>query len=117
MYDQQVRAAKLIAVGDSIEAVAKAVGKEVRTVKLWFLDEDFRRLVLKDAGSGAVRILVGYISGENDDRSRAMMALALLRMNKTPTPRDGSGPKPLGEEDTDLDEFSEAQLRRLAGDG
>ncbi len=116
MYPVKERAAKLLAVGESIADVAKTVKKEEQTVKLWLLESDFRQILLENAAGAAIRIIVGYLTGEHYDKDKAMVALALLRMNK---------PKPVVftkkelqayEDETNLAEFSEDQLKRLTGD-
>ncbi len=120
MYPPKERAAKLLAVGESMTDVAKAVQKTERTVKLWLLDKEFCSLLRDNAGGAALRILVGYLTGENEDKDRAMVALALLRMTKTPAPRgNGSSTRYAvsnAEDETDIDGFSEDQLKRLTGD-
>ena len=119
MYPPKERAAKLLAVGESMSDVAKAVQKTEQTVKLWLLDKEFCSLLRDNAGGAALRILVGYLTGENEDKDRAMVALALLRMTKPPSPRgDGKTRFAIsnGEDETDIDEFSEEQLKRLTGD-
>jgi len=115
VYPPKERAAKLLAVGESLSDVAKAVQKTERTVKLWLLDKDFCSLLRDNAGGAALRILVGYLTGENEDKDRAMVALALLRMNKPPPLPRGNGRKRDSEDETDIDEFSEDQLKRLTG--
>jgi len=115
MYPQQERAAKLMAVGETIEEVAKAVGKEVRTVKLWLLDPDFCQLLRENAAGAAFRIIIGYLAGEHSDKDKAMVALAVMRMNKTSTTPRRNGPRRTDEDETDLEEFSEEQLKRLTG--
>jgi hypothetical protein len=117
MYPPKERAAKLLAVGESIEAVAKAVKKDERTVKLWHLDPEFCLLLRENAAGAAIRILIGYLTNENDDKDRAMVALALLRMNKPVSPPRNGGRKPGSEDETDLEEFSEEQLTRLEPNG
>ncbi|KKK66767.1 hypothetical protein LCGC14_2960800, partial [marine sediment metagenome] len=42
IYPPKERAAKLLAVGESIPEVATAVKKSEQTVKLWLLESDFR---------------------------------------------------------------------------
>ena len=116
MYPPKERAAKLLAVGESIEEVAKTVKKDEQTVKLWLLDEEFCTLLRANAGGAALRILVGYLTGENEDKDRAMVALALLRMNKPPTPPRGNGRRGRDEDETDIEGFSEDQLKRLTGE-
>ncbi|KKK89437.1 hypothetical protein LCGC14_2733110, partial [marine sediment metagenome] len=50
------------------------------------------------------------------DKDKAMVALALLRMNKVaPTPARAGVSRRDTEDETDLDEFSEDQLKRLTG--
>jgi hypothetical protein len=116
MYPPKERAAKLLAMGESIEAVAKAVKKDERTVKLWHLDPEFCLLLRENAAGAAIRILIGYLTNENDDKDRAMVALALLRMNKPPKPQGNGRGKRDTEDETDIDEFSADQLKRLTGD-
>ncbi len=117
MYPPKERAAKLLAVGESIPDVAKALKKEEQTVKLWLLDEDFCQILRENAAGAAIRIIVGYLTGEHFDKDKAMVALALLRMNKpVSTPRGNGRRKRDTEDETDLDEFSEDQLKRLTGD-
>ena len=116
MYPPKERAAKLLAVGESIEDVAKAVNKSEQTIKLWHLDNEFCQILRENAAGAATRILIGYLTGENDDKDRAMVALALLRMNKPPRPTRGNGKKGDDEDETDLSEFSVDQLKRLTGD-
>jgi hypothetical protein len=116
MYPQQERAAKLLAVGESMADVAKAVGKEERTVKLWLLDPDFCQLLRDNAAGAALRIIIGYLAGEHADKDKAMVALALLRMNKTaPASPRRNGPRRETEDETDIDGFTEEQLKRLEG--
>ncbi len=116
MYPPKERAAKLLAVGESIEDVAKSLKKEEQTVKLWLLETDFRQILLENAAGAAIRIIVGYLIGEHYDKDKAMVALALLRMNKTPAPTRNGGRKRDTEDETDLDGFSEDQLKRLTGE-
>ncbi len=115
MYPPKERAAKLLAVGDSLAEVAKAVGKTEKTVKLWLLDSEFCDLLRRNASGAALRHLVGYLAGENADKDRAMVALALLRMDKPPPPPRGNGRKKDDEDEPDLDKFSEDQMKRLTG--
>jgi hypothetical protein len=116
MYAVKERAAKLLAVGDSIQDVATAVKKSEQTVKLWLLESDFRQILLENAAGAAIRIIVGYLTSEHYDKDKAMVALALLRMNKPPTPTRNGGRKRDTEDETDLSEFSEEQLKRLEPD-
>ncbi len=116
MYPVKERAAKLLAVGESIADVAKTVKKEEQTVKLWLLESDFRQILLENAAGAAIRIIVGYLTGEHYDKDKAMVALALLRMNKPVSPPRNGGRKPVSEDETDLEEFSVDQLKRLTGD-
>jgi hypothetical protein len=115
MYPAKERAAKLLAVGDSIQDVAKSVKKSEQTVKLWLLESDFRQILLENAAGAAIRIIVGYLTGEHYDKDKAMVALALLRMNKPPKPQGNGRGKRDTEDETDLEEFSEDQLKRLEG--
>ncbi len=117
VYWYKERAAKLIAIGESIEAVAKTIQKSEETVKLWLLEPDFCQLLRENVSGAALRIIVGYLTGENHDKDKAMVALALLRMNKAAPAAVGAAVKRReGEDETDLDEFSEDQIRRLTGD-
>ncbi len=117
MYPPKERAAKLLAVGESIPEVATAVKKSEQTVKLWLLESDFRQILLENAAGTAIRIIVGYLTGEHYGKDKAMVALALLRMNKPVAPiRNGRGKRDT-EDETDIDGFSEEQLKRLTGDG
>lgn len=120
MYPPKERAAKLLAVGEPISSVAVTVKKDEQTVKLWLLEPGFRQILLENAAGAAIRIIVGYLTGEHYDKDRAMVALALLRMNKTPAPRDKGGTHFAmsngGDDETDIDGFSEEQLKRLTGD-
>ncbi len=113
MYPPKERAAKLLAVGESIEDVAKAVKKTEETIKLWLLEPDFRQILLENAAGAAIRIIVGYLTGEHYDKDNAMVALGLLRMNKPVSPPRNGGRKPVSEDETDIDEFSVDQLKRL----
>ncbi len=117
MYPPKERAAKLLAVGESIEDVAKSLKKEEQTVKLWLLEADFRQILLENAAGAAIRIIVGYLTGEHYDKDKAMVALALLRMNRPPKTQGNGRGKRDTEDETDLEEFSEDQLKRLTGDG
>jgi hypothetical protein len=116
MYPPKERAAKLLAVGDSMSEVAKAIGKTEKTVKLWLLDSDFCDLLRRNASGAALRHLVGYLSGENEDKDRAMVALALLRMNKPSSPPRNGPRRTDTEDEPGLEEFSTEQLKRLTGD-
>ena len=116
MYPPKERAAKLLAVGESIADVAQALKKEEQTVKLWLLESDFRQILLENAAGAAIRIIVGYLTGEHYDKDKAMVALALLRMNKPTAPiRNGSGKRD-AEVDLVLGEYSEDEQKRLEGD-
>ena len=117
MYPPKERAAKLLAVGESIADVAKAVKKEEQTVKLWLLDEDFCRILRENAAGAAIRIIVGYLTGENADKDKAMVALALLRMNRPPKPQGNGEENKDDENKPDLSEFSKDQRKRLTGEG
>ncbi len=123
MYPVKERAAKLLAVGESIEDVAKAVKKKEETVKLWQLDKDFARaidghcqVILESAAGVAIQVAVGYLAKKHADKDRAMVALALLRMNKPVSPPRNGGRKPVSEDETDTDRYSIEQLKRLTGD-
>ncbi len=116
IYPPKERAAKLLAVGESIPDVAKALRKEEQTVKLWLLESDFRQILLENAAGAAIRIIVGYLTGEHYDKDKAMVALALLRMNKPVSPPRKGPRRPVSEDETDIDGFSEDQLKRLTGD-
>ena len=117
MYPPKERAAKLLAVGESIADVAEAVKKSEQTVKLWLLDEDFCQILRENAAGAAIRIIVGYLTGEHFDKDKAMVALALLRMNKPLRVTGKRNGEKVDEDETDLEEFSEDQLKRLTGDG
>ena len=120
MYPPKEKAAKLLAVGEPIGEVAKAVKKDEQTVKLWLLEEDFCQLLRENVAGAALRIIIGYLTDEHADKDKAMVALALLRMNSggkmTRTLRENRTVI-AGEDETDLQEFSEDQLKRLEGDG
>ena len=113
MYPPKEKAAKLLAVGESIADVAKAVGKSEQTIKLWLLDEDFCQVLRENVQGAALRIIIGYLTDEHADKDKAMVALALMRMNK---PAPSGRKKPMSEDETDLDGFNEEQLKRLEGD-
>ena len=115
MYPPKEKAAKLLAVGESIADVAKAVGKSEQTIKLWLLDEDFCQVLRENVQGAALRIIIGYLTDEHADKDKAMVALALMRMNKPVSPRTGRN-KPASEDETDLDGFNEEQRKRLEGD-
>ena len=117
MYPPKEKAAKLLAVGESMKDVAKAVKKDEQTVKLWLLEEDFCQLLRENVQGAALRIIIGYLVDEHADKDKAMVALALLRMNKPSAPTRGNGRGRRDTEDeTDIDGFSEDQLKRLTGD-
>jgi len=111
------RAANLLSIGESIEDVAKAVGKSEQTVKLWLIALAFRRALLENAEGAATRVLIEYISGKaGGSKDRAMVALAVLKLGKVGRPKGSSNG--LQDQDDDPDgpdllEFSEDQLRRL----
>ena len=115
MYPVKERAAKLLAVGESISEVAAVVKKSEQTVKLWFLESDFHQFMLDNLGAAALNCIRGYFSKEHADKDRVMVALALLRMNKPVSPPRNGGRKPVSEDETDIDEFSVDQLKRLTG--
>ena len=115
MYPPKERAAKLLAVGESIQAVAKTVKKSEEKVKLWLLDEDFCRILRDNAAGGALRVIVGYLTGEHYDKDKAMVALALLRMDKTKPAVPSRRELRDSEDETDLGGFNEDQLKRLTG--
>ena len=102
--------------GEPIEAVAKAVKKDEQTVKLWLLDEDFCQILRENVQGAALRIIVGYLTDEHADKDKAMVALALLRMNKPGSPPRNGGRKRDTEDETDLEEFTSEQLKRLKPD-
>jgi hypothetical protein len=116
MYPPKEKAAKLLAVGEPIKDVAEAVKKDEQTVKLWLLEEDFCQLLRENVQGAALRIIIGYLTDEHTDKDKAMVALALLRMNK-PLKSQGNGRgKRDTEDETDIDGFSKEQLERLTGD-
>ncbi len=115
MYPPKERAAGLLAIGESLESTAKLVGKTENTIKLWMLEDGFRKILRENASGAALRIVVGYLTNEHSDKDRAMVALALLRMNKGAASPRGNGRRD-AEDETDLGEFSEEQLKRLTGD-
>ena len=115
MYPPRKKAAELLAVGESIADVAKAINKDEQTVKLWLLDEDFCQVLRENVQGAALRIIIGYLTDEHADKDKAMVALALMRMNKPVSPRAGRN-KPVSGDETDLDGFNEEQLKRLEGD-
>ena len=116
MYPPKEKAAKLLAVGESISDVAKAIKKDEQTIKLWLLDEDFCQVLRENVQGAALRIIIGYLTDEHADKDKAMVALALLRMNKTPSSGRQSRGKQDPEDGTDLGGFNEDQLKRLEGD-
>ncbi len=67
----------------------------------------------------ALHAVISYLTGVSADKDKAMVALALLRMNKSApaSPRRNGPRREIGDEETDLEEFTPEQLRRLAGDG
>jgi len=115
MYPPKEKAAKLLAVGESMKDVAKAVKKDEQTVKLWLLEEDFCQLLRENVQGAALRIIIGYLVDEHADKDKAMVALALLRMNKPPAPTRNGGRKRDTEDETNTDGFSQEQLERLTG--
>ena len=116
MYPPKERAAKLLAVGDTMASVAEAVGKTEQTVKLWLLEPDFRQILLNNVAGAALRVIIGYLTDEHADKDKAMVALALLRMNKPVSAPRRNGVNRLTEDETDVEGFSKAQLSRLEGD-
>ena len=116
MYPPKEKAAKLLAVGESMKDVAKAVKKDEQTVKLWLLEEDFCQLLRENVQGAALRIIIGYLVDEHADKDKAMVALALLRMNKPVSPPRNGPRKPVSEDETDIAGFSKDQLKRLTGD-
>jgi hypothetical protein len=118
MYPPKEKAAKLLAVGEPIKDVAEAVKKDEQTVKLWLLEEDFCQILRENVQGAALRIIIGYLTDEHTDKDKAMVALALLRMNK-PGPSIGQQAHAAMErvnDETALDRFSEEQRKRLEGD-
>ena len=116
MYPPKEKAAKLLAVGESMSAVAAAIKKDEQTIKLWLLDEDFCQVLRENVQGAALRIIIGYLTDEHTDKDKAMVALALLRMNKTPPAPKGKGRGRDTGDGTDLSGFNEAQLKRLTSD-
>ena len=112
----KTRAAKLLAVGDTLAEVAKVVGKTETTLKRWMLEPTFRKILLDNMEGAALRVVQGYLSGEHDDKDRALAALALLRFVKAAKP--GRPPKNQADDEDNegLGEFSEEQLRRFTSD-
>ncbi|KKK52595.1 hypothetical protein LCGC14_3103310 [marine sediment metagenome] len=117
MNYQKTRAARLLAVGETIQSVAGTVGKTENTLKMWMLEPVFRKILLDNMEGAALRVVQGYLSGEHDNKDRATTALALLRLVRAKAPgRPRKDPNRRDdEEDTDLDEFSEEAIKRLAG--
>ncbi len=115
MYPPKERAAKLLAVGETLAETAKIVGKTEQTVKLWLLEPDFCQFLRENTSGAALRVIVGYLTGEHMNKDKTMVALALLRMNRPQAPPKGNGRRD-NEDETDLTEFSEDQLKRLEGD-
>ncbi len=116
MHYQKDRAAKLLAVGDTVEEVAKVVGRKPSTVKLWMLEPEFNDVIFKNIAGAALKIVVDYMAGKKDvDKDRVRVALTLIKLSKSP----GKVERPAGKadaDDDDLGEFSEAALKRMGGE-
>lgn len=117
MYPPKERAAKLLAVGESIEDVAKTVKKDEQTVKLWLLEPEFCQILRDNVQGTALRIIVGYLTDDHEDKHKAMVALALIRMDKSRSVSSSGGVvlDPLRRGDQPPG-FSEEQLKRLKGE-
>ena len=101
-----------------MSAVAAAIKKDEQTIKLWLLDEDFCQVLRENVQGAALRIIIGYLTDEHADKDKAMVALALLRMNKPPPSlgrRVHAAMEQANEENARAG-FDEEQLKRLEGD-
>ncbi len=107
----KTRAARLLAIGETLADVAKIIGKTENTLKRWMLEKEFQKVLFDNLKGAALRVIQGYLSGEHKDKDKVTAALSLLRITKSPKTK-------LAEIDDDegLGEFSEAALKRLGGD-
>ncbi len=115
MHYQKDRAAKLLAVGDTVEEVAKVVGRKPSTVKLWMLEPEFNDVILKHIAGAALKIVVDYMTGEDVDKDRVRVALTLIKLSKSPG-KVGRAATKEDKEDADLGEFTEAALKKMSGE-
>lgn len=117
MHYTKERAAKLIAAGETIENVAKIINKDPQTVRNYYLLPEFQQYLTDHMAGTTLAIIVGYLTGDHADRGKAAIALSILKMTRAKTKAAKNGAPKLDEDETDLDEFSEEQLKRLIPGG
>lgn len=117
MDERQQIAAEGLAIGVPIAEVAELVHREPRTIHRWARDPEFQMAMIQGIRASALLALAQYLkTGEDVKAGQAALAtLRWLGAGKPTKPR-GSPAEPVVEDDTDLEEFSEEQLRRLKGD-
>ena len=118
MDDRQKQAATAIAAGKTIEEVSNEVGRSPRAIRKWMEDPEVQAAVIRGIRALALLTLAQYLKhGEAPKAGQA--ALATLRWLGAGKPKRADVVDHRGaheDDETDLDEFSEEQLRRLKGD-
>ncbi len=117
MEDRQTAAVAALAAGKPIEEAAKASGRSPRTILKWLEEPEFQTAMTRGIRAQALLALSEYLhSGENPTVGQA--ALAALKWLGAGKPKTrGSKAEAVVEEETDIGEFSEDQLRRVEGAG
>lgn len=111
------KAAKLLAIGDSIEDVATAVSRSENTIRRWLLVKDFQAVIVENLAGAALVAVVEYLTG-GTDAERARLGLSVLKM-RTAKGQPGRPRKEIPDDDedeTDISEFSAEQIGKLTGD-
>lgn len=102
-----------------MEEVANAIGRKPHTLYRWLDDPEFQAAVIRGIRSLAILTLAQYLKHGVDPKAgqAALATLRWLGAGKPGTKPRQSREEAAGEDETDLDEFSEEQLKRLKGDG
>ena len=115
MDDRQVAAVTALASGKTLEEAANASGRSPKTVMKWLEEPELQSAFVRGLRALALQTLARYIKhGDNPKAGQA--ALATLKWLGAGKPQSARKAESKAEEETDLEEFSADQLRRLKGD-
>ena len=116
MDERHTAAAAAIIEGKSTVEAAIAARRIPETIYKWLEEPEFQAVVLRGIKARALMNLALYVSGHIDPKV-GQAALAIMKWMGAGKPKTrGSKVEPEVEEETDIGEFSEDQLRRLKGE-
>jgi len=113
--ERQKIAAAALGEGKSVEEAAEEAGRKPPTVSKWLEDPEFQAALIHRIRGVALYMLAQNLKFGGDPKV-SQAALGVLRWLGAGKPSRTST-SPVVEDETDLEEFSADQLRRLKGDG